>query len=343
MRRRVFIQSSSAAVALALTGCGGGGGGADIGAEDVGAVGGDRVAALASQPPATAAATQTNVPPASTDANLPSASTDTNLPSKILACYYTSWDTNTYKITDVQMDFNVIYLFHAKPNGTPVNGNWNNVGNGSFYFEHYSTVTAAQIQTCRNRGQKVILTVGGAKAGFNFDTRAKSTNFVASFQTMYNNLGGVDGCDFNNFEANIGSSPTELIWIASQLKSLYGKNFIITAPPQPNSLEDRMMLKAMSDAGVLTWASPQYYDWSGFNEPGFISNRTKEWVNDLGASKVMLGLSANYTNGPSLQDCIREWDIVKAANPSIRGMFCWSAQTQLAGNKIWGSTMKARL
>lgn len=266
-----------------------------------------------------------------------------SLPSRILGCYYTGWDTGSYRITDVPTDFNVIYLFHAKPQGTPVNGNWNNVGKGAFEFEFYADVTAAQVQACRARGQLVILTVGGAQAGFNFNTREKSTRFVESFAAMHDKLGGVDGCDFNNFEANIGSSPEEMVWIASQLKARYGSGFAITAPPQPNSPEDRAMLKAMNDAGVLDWAGPQFYDWNGFNEPGFISRRTDDWVRDLGAGRVLLGLAANYGNGPSLEDCIREWDAVRAKHPDIRGMFCWSAQFNMAGGNVWGANMKARM
>ncbi|HSW16973.1 MAG TPA: glycosyl hydrolase family 18 protein [Ramlibacter sp.] len=322
MRRRLFLHSGSAAAILALTACGGGGGGGSSLASD--SLTGVTAAERGPEPAPTTPATST-------------------LPDKVLACYYTGWDTGTYKITDVPAEFNVIYLFHAKPNGTPVNGNWNNVGDGSFFFEFYADVTRAQVQTCRQRGQKVMLTVGGASAGFNFNTRAKSENFVKSFQSMYDQLGGVDGCDFNNFEANIGSSSDEMIWISRQLKAIYGDGFAITAPPQPNSAEDRAMLKAMSDAGVLTWCGPQYYDWSGFNEPGFIRNRTKDWVNDLGERKVMLGLSANYSNGPTLQDCIREWDAVKADYPNIRGMFCWSAQLNLAGGNAWGQAAKAQM
>jgi hypothetical protein len=160
---------------------------------------------------------------------------------------------------------------------------------------------------------------------------------------MHDTVGGVDGCDFNNFEANIGSSAAEMVWMSQQLKALYGADFAITAPPQPNSIQDRAMLKAMSDAGVLSWAAPQFYDWDGFNAAGFISNRTGEWVRDLGADKVMLGLAASYANGPSLQDCIREWDVVKANHPAMRGMFCWNAQSNLQGGNTWGRTMKARL
>jgi chitinase len=319
MKRRLFL-SGSAAAALTLVGCGGGGGGST--AADAGA----------------GAGASGNLATAST-----LGTTGAAFPDKILGCYYTAFDTQGLRLTDIPSDFNVIYLFHAKPAAHVTNGNWNNQGDGSFEFQHYADIPVADIQACRARGQKVILTVGGANAGYNFDNRAKSQNFVNSFKVMHDRLGGVDGCDFNNFEANIGSSPAEMIWISQQLKAMFGQGFAITAPPQPNSPEDRAMLKAMSDAGVLTWAAPQYYDWSGFNAAGFVANRTNDWVADLGAEKVVLGLSANYHNGPSLQDCIREWNAVKAAHPSIRGAFCWNAQLNIQGTNAWGSAMKAIL
>jgi len=287
-------------------------------------------------------------------------------PAKVLACYYTGWATGTYKITDVPMDFNVIYLFHCKPNGTPVNGNYNNVGNGSFFFEFYDEVPAAAIQQCRNRGQKVILTLGGAAAGFTFDTRTKSDNLLASLRTpstgIIARLGGVDGIDFNNFEAgmlnagNIAAVRTEMVYIASQLRSTYGSDFAITSPPGAintggapvndiamASSYDLDLMGALADAGVLTYAAPQYYDWSFYNQPGSISGINQQWVARLGATRTAVGLSANYSNGPSLADCIREWDAIKARYPTIRGMFCWNAQTNLSGGNQWGSTMKARL
>ena len=342
MQRRLFLSGSAASV-LGLAGCGGGGGGVPLGEAPAGVV--TDPSNLSGTPQVPGSPTQQpqspgQSPQTESPGQQPSGPT---LPQKVLATYYTTWDTGRYSLTDIPSDFNVIYLFHSKPNGSPVGGSYNNVGNGSFMFEHYGSVPVSDIQACRSRGQRVILTVGGASAGFNFDTRSESRNFVASFQEMSNRLGGFDGCDFNNFEAGIGSSPTELIWISEQLKSLYGTGFAITAPPQPNSTEDLAMLRALANAGVLSWAAPQYYDWSGFNAVGFIRNRTNDWVNAIGAERVVLGLAANYANGPSLQDCIREWDAVKAAHPGIRGMFCWNAQLNLAGGNVWGSTMRARM
>lgn len=344
MQRRLFLHSSSAAAVFALTGCGGGGGSTlsstivDSGPQRV-VPARATVEAVPAEPVEAAPETVETTSEASSKA----------LPEKILACYYTTWDTGTYKLTDVPLEFNVIYLFHAKPDGRPVNGSYNNVGNGSFFFEHYDDIPAEVIQTCRERGQRVILTVGGAHAGFAFDTRSKSENFVASVKTMYSRLGGFDGIDFNNYEAtivsasNVGQVTDEMIWIALQLKATYGSDFAITSPPQPNSPEQQQMMAAMAKAGALDYAAPQYYDWDGFNAPGFISNRTDNWVDLVGAKKTMVGLSANYSNGPSMEDCLREWNVLSRKHPDIRGAFCWSAQTQLAGGNAWARTMKGRL
>jgi chitinase len=334
MNRRLFLQSgSAAAVAAALTACGGGGGAAAAAGDSSSLAAGSSLASNTSAAPAAA-----------------TAAVAAGLPAKILGCYYTAWDTGTFKITDIPTDFNVIYIFHAKPNASPVNGSWNNVGDGSFKFEYYDDVSAQMVQACRARGQRVILTVGGAQAGYAWDNRTKSQNFVDSFQVMYDKLGGVDGVDFNNFEGsivtadNVGTVTGEMVWISRQLKARFGDNFAITSPPQPNDPVQQQLMKGLLDAGVLTYAAPQYYDWSGFNEPGYIKGRTDTWVSLLGnASNVAVGLSASYSNGPSLDDCIREWDAVKATHPGIRGMFCWCAQTNLSGGNSWGGTMKKRL
>jgi hypothetical protein len=201
MNRRLFLRTGSAsAVTAVLAACGGGGGG------------GTGSLATGMAAPETAVGVATEAATATPAAQVVSAS---GLPSKILGCYFTGWDTS-YKITQVPSDFNLIYLFHCKPVG-------GQGGDGSFMFEFTGDVTAEQVQTCRSRGQRVILTVGGAGAGFAWDTRAKSQNFVASYKRIVDSLGGVDGIDFNNFEGSIIHSGNysvvsgEMIWIAQQL------------------------------------------------------------------------------------------------------------------------------
>lgn len=321
MKRRLFLQSTSAAaLSGALAACGGGGGGSTAG----------------NGPAGGALATGSTVVPGVANASA--------LPEKILGTYYTGWDAGTYRITDIPTDFNVIYLFHCKPSG-----GGNNAGDGSVKFDHFNDITAEQVQTCRSRGQRVILTVGGAGQGYAWDNRTKSANMVESFRAIANQLGGVDGIDYNNFEGtlihegNVELVGGEMVWIAQQLKASYGEGFAVTSPPQPNDPVQQRLMKILLDGGVLTYAAPQFYDWSGFNEPGFISTRTRTWVDLLGQQSVAVGLSANYANGPSMDDCIREWNAIKAQYPNVRGAFCWSAQHNLSGGNRWGSTMKGQL
>jgi hypothetical protein len=331
MNRRLFLRSgSAAAVTAALAACGGGGGGSagsgGTGSMAAGSAMADTATGVTTAPAAPAAAQQASA---------------SGLPSRILGCYFTGWDT-AYKITDVPSDFNVIYLFHCKPVG-------GHGGDGSFMFEFSGDVTAAQVQAVRSRGQKVILTVGGAGAGFAWDSRAKSTNFVNSFKAIVASLGGVDGIDYNNYEGSVIHNGNyavvsgEMIWISQQLKAAYGAGFAVTSPAQPNDPLQQQLMVDMQKAGVLTYAAPQYYDWSGFNAPGFISTRTGTWVGLLGEQATAVGLSAGYSDGPSLDDCIREWNVIKKNYPNVRGMFCWSAQHNLRAGNGWGSTMRGLL
>jgi hypothetical protein len=301
-----------------------------------------------------------------------------SFPTKILATYFELYDYSTMSLTDVPLDFNVIYLFNAQPDGgTP--GNRLNTGNGFFrnWFDDNPKVTPAMVQTCRNRGQKVILTIGGANAGFSFTTSTQVTNFVNSFQTMYDDFGGLDGIDFNNYEQ--GQSTTSLmVSIAQQLKDLYGPLFAVTTPPDATKVfagdnYDLTLAQDLNNANCLNWVGPQYYDWAGYKYQGAISDLpysgpyaanhlNTKWVNALGQTKVMLGLSANYWGysgtvygeALTLPECLREWDACEQAYPQQRGMFCWSAQTNfkttnplgaptVEGGNFWGSTMATLL
>lgn len=254
------------------------------------------------------------------------------LPSKVVATYFTLWGGGS-RITSVPLDYNQIYLFHAVP-----------VGGGAFRFDYGAAVTAAEIATCQGRGQRVVLTVGGANAGFNFQTRAQSDAFVESFKQMNATLGGqLSGCDFNNFEAFVGSSGTEMAYIGRRLKEIYGANFSISCPPHPGggyAPMDRQITKAMSDAGVLDYAGPQFYDSPDLTQATTIIALIKEWVTHLGsAKKVVVGLTSNYGAGPTLATCQTVWKTLAATYPDLRGVFAWSAQDDAKGGWAWGKSM----
>ena len=316
---------------MALTACGGGGAVDSAAGSAI-----TPVVVAGAQPAATAAASDA-------------------FPARVLGCYFTVWDS-TYPITDVPAEFNVIYLFNASNGGT-------NTGDGSWKFSIDGS-SYAQIQQVRARGQKVILTIGGAGLGFAYTNRTQSTNCVNSVKSIISQIGGVDGLDFNNFEAgvvnagNVAAMSTEMIWIAQQLRATYGPDFAITSPPggfatggapvggmAAGAGASLQLMGALKDAGVLTYAGPQYYDWSAYKEPGVVSQINDQWCQRLGASSVVVGLSANYdfANALTLAECQRELSSILAAHPDIRGVFCWSAQNNMNGGNTWGSTMKAAL
>jgi chitinase len=324
---------------MALTACGGGGSGADAA---TGTAGTNPVASTFAGTPGSQI---TQITPSAT-----AATALEGLPAKILGCYFTAWDT-TYRITDVPTDFNVIYLFNAQNGG-------NNSGDGSWTWPFASAVPAEQIQQVRQRGQKVILTIGGAGLGFAYTNRTQSTNCVNSVKSIISTIGGVDGVDFNNFEAGISNTISEMIWICQQLRDLYGPEFAITSPPAgfntggapvagiaAGQAADIDLMGALKDAGLLTYAAPQFYDWSFYKGTGVVSAITDQWVARLGADHVCVGLSAeyNFANALTLVECQREMSSILAAHPNIRGVFCWSAQFNMNGGNAWGSIMKAAL
>lgn len=297
-------------------------------------------------------------PPVVAPAPVPAAPAPQATMAKIMGCYYTVWDS-TVDITSIPLDFNVIYLFNAQPNGPVMpDGTKNNTGDGSFVMDvsWNNAMTPAKIQQVRARGQKVILSVGGAGAGYLFDTRTKSTNFVNSFKAICATLGGVDGIDYNNYEAGVGINIAEMIWISQQLRATYGPDFMITSPPAAtntggapvNSISmgspvDINFIGALKAVGLLTYVGPQYYDWDFYKLPGSVKGVNDQWVGRLGAEYVCVGLSANYPNGLTLAECVREWTAIKAAYPNIRGVFCWTAQSNMNNANAWGSAMKAQL
>ena len=237
------------------------------------------------------------------------------LPSRVVSTYSPLW--SGLRITSIPTSYNQIYLFHATPNAN---------GSGAFVFEYGNAVNSSEIQTVRSRGQRVVLTAGGANAGFNFQTRTQSQNFVNSIYAIVGELGQIDGIDFNNFEAGIAPSATEMIWIAGQLKARYGSNFSVSSPPAPWSAQDLNLSIAMVNAGVLDYAGPQFYDGAGLSSPSVIIDYVDQWVKALGdPSKVVVGFGSNYAAGSNMAQVNEAWTTIAQKYLTIRGAFGWSA------------------
>ncbi|XYI02752.1 hypothetical protein ACMHYB_24575 [Sorangium sp. So ce1128] len=246
------------------------------------------------------------------------------LPAKVVAGYYPNWTPSPVRIRDINSNYNLIYLFAAKPvGGSPGTTGavyWTPPGDG----RGAATNLNADILYARtNQGRKIILSVGGAGAGMSFPTRAKSQAFVDSVVGIYNSLGGFDGLDWNTFEADQAPDTSEMIWISLELKRRF-PGFIITAPPAPWNNRDKTFCKQMVDAGAMDYAAPQYYDGPGLDQQSYIVNSVNEWVSLLGPTHVVVGFGIwDQQNYMSIDEAIPTWNQVESNHPTLRGAFDW--------------------
>jgi chitinase len=172
-------------------------------------------------------------------------------------------------------------MFHAYPaNGEATGGD-----TGAVVLRKPSgtigTNQNADIATCRARGQKILVSVGGAGGQVYLTSQARADAFIQSIKDMNVGLGGsgttlaFDGIDWNNFEGvQQGSQGAWMSYIGQQLRTFYGDGFIFTSPPagyalsppggsQPTS--DRLLLAELYQNGVIDWLCPQFYDPSDLN------------------------------------------------------------------------------
>ncbi|XXT22456.1 glycosyl hydrolase family 18 protein [Sorangium sp. So ce429] len=246
------------------------------------------------------------------------------LPAKVVAGYYPNWTPSPVRIRDINSNYNLIYLFAAKPvggsPGTTGAVEWTPPGDG----RGAATNLNADIQYARTtQGRKIILSVGGAGAGMSFPDRQKSQTFVDSVVEIYNNLGGFDGLDWNTFEADQEPDTAEMKWISLELKQRF-PGFIITAPPAPWNERDKRFCKEMVDAGAMDYAAPQYYDGPDLDQQAYIVNSVNEWVSLLGPTHVAVGFGIwDQTNYMSIDEAIPTWNEVEVNHPTLRGAFDW--------------------
>lgn len=227
-----------------------------------------------------------------------------NLPLNPAGLY---WDGDGYnfaarpRITTYPTTLNIINLSFAtyhSPGGLPTGAVGFVTPNGTA-----GTNLNADIVTCRARGQRVRLSVGGGGSAMVWASQAESDNFIQSIKDINVQLGGsgttniIDGLDFNTFEGLTltVAQINQMVYIAQQLKAYYGDDFIISIPPGGGTggqaTTDRLLGATMYANGVLDWITPQYYDGPGQPTQTNIQNTTTFWntaVNVTGFGSVTI-------------------------------------------------------
>jgi chitinase len=245
----------------------------------------------------------------------------------VVGGYYPNWVSSPPRVRDVDPHYNVIYLFAATPVGGPP-------GNGNIAWSPpddtlgAATNLVADIAYARQtQGRRILMSVGGAGNNVGFPDRATSQTFVSSFAALYAQLGGLDGLDWDNYEATDSPDTTEMIWISQQLKSMY-PGFLITSAPAPWSTVDQTFCSQMAAEGALDYCAPQYYDGPDLAEQSYVVPNVDTWAGLLGEGRLVVGFGiANMSNYMTVAQVVSTWHAVKANHPNLRGAFDWQIDT----------------
>ncbi len=261
-----------------------------------------------------------------TDAASEAATSDGATPpafGKIVGGYYPNWTPSPVRVRDVDPHYNVIYLFAATPvGGAPGTGavEWTPPGDGL----GAATNLNADIAYARaTQGRKIVMSIGGAGQNMSFPNRATSQTFVDSIASLYTQLGGFDGIDWDTYEGADAPDTSEMIWISQTLKGMH-PGFLITTPPAPWSTVDQAMASQMVAAVALDYAAPQYYDGPNLATQAYVVPNVDTWASMLGDNKVVVGFCVwDQPNYMTIQLAVSTWYAVLANHPDVGGAFDW--------------------
>jgi len=274
------------------------------------------------------------------------------LPAHILMGYWQDFTNGAMPLTlaEVPTSYNLVAVAFGTATDTP----------GQVTFSLDSTLASDlggytqqqfidDIQTLQSRGQKVILSVGGANGTIAVDDAASAASFASSVYSLIQEYGfnGVD-IDLEN-----GVDPTYMASALEQLESDVGSSLIITLAPQTVDTQttgDDYFQLALDIQPILTMINTQYYNSGTMNgcDGNVYAEGTENFITALACtelegglspSQVGLGLPASTSAAgsgyvdPSVVndalDCLAALEncgsfVPPTAWPGIRGVMTWS-------------------
>jgi chitinase len=125
-----------------------------------------------------------------------------------------------------------------------------------------------------------------------------------------------------------GIDPVQIAQATRDLKSRYGRDFIVTMAPLLEPQRELQQLElAARIADVLDLASPQFYNY-GTVDPLWILDRTLAWGRVVGEDKVAMGFmtvnTSTDTGEQTPTEVCRIWRELLAQAPSAPGVSTWS-------------------
>jgi chitinase len=274
------------------------------------------------------------------------------LPAHILMGYWQDFANGATPLTlaDVPTSYNLVAVAFGTATTTP----------GQVAFSIDPTLASDlggytqqqftdDIATLHSRGQKVILSVGGADGTISVDDAASAANFASSVYSLIQQY-GFDGVDI---DLENGVDPTYMASALEQLESDVGSSLIITLAPQTVDTQttgDDYFQLALDIQPILTMINTQYYNSGTMNgcDGNVYAEGTENFITALACTELEGGLSPSQVGigvpasssaagggyvDPSVVDdaldCLAAQAncgsfVPPAAYPGIRGVMTWS-------------------
>jgi chitinase len=242
---------------------------------------------------------------------------DSRLPRRVVAGYWQVWGGPSVRLRDVPPAYNVILAAFAIGDAT---------GKATFSQTVQSkTSFIADIDALNTAQRPVLLSVGGwDDGGLKITTDGQRRAFVNSVSKI------IDTYHFRGIDWDLehGIDPVQIAQATRDLKSRYGRDFIVTMTPllEPEREVQHLELAARI-ADVLDLASPQFYNY-GTVEPTWIVDRTLAWGRVIGEDKVAMGFmtvdTPTDTGEQTPSGVCRIWRQLVAQAPTAPGVSTWS-------------------
>jgi chitinase len=293
------------------------------------------------------------------------------LPPHLLEGYWQDFTNGAQPLTlaDVPTTYNLVAVAFGNSDTTP----------GQVTFSLDSGLSSAlggytqqqfinDIATLHSRGQKVILSVGGANGTISVNDATSAANFASSVYSIIQQY-GFDGVDI---DLENGVNPTYMASALEQLHSDVGNSLIITLAPQTvdtQSTSGDYFQLALNIKSILTMINTQYYNSGSMNgcDGNVYSEGTENFITaltcielegGLSASQVGVGLPASASAAgsgyvsPSVVndslDCLASKQncgsfVPSATYPGIRGAMTWSINWDASNGYNFANTVAPNL
>jgi chitinase len=242
---------------------------------------------------------------------------DDRLPDRVVAGYWQSWGGPSLRLRDVPPAYNLIFAAFAVGDATGKVTFSQTVQSKSSFIKDVDTLNRAD--------RPVLLSVGGwDDGGLKITTDGQRRAFVNSASKIIDtyHFAGLD------WDLEHGIDPVQVAQATQDLKSRYGRDFIVTMAPlldPPKEIEQLELAARIAD--VVDLASPQFYNY-GTVDPNWIVDRTLAWGRVLGQDKVAMGFmtvdTPTDTGEQSPTMVCQIWRQLMSRDPHARGVSTWS-------------------